>query len=283
MPWPALPAVRMAWDVDGTILRHRTRGGVWSTQIESVRNSMNDEDFDYFAWELMQNSGEEQYLAWIFPEMRTLTHYFWSEANNQSGGVFEHQYSVDTTDGSDGTWVSVGQVATRHVGLMLPYFRSALTAFTVNSGNPIKGIRIRHVSNTSTDYQLLTYAAHWYGSKVTPAGLVFWDPTTDVVLGPTGFDFGDLNQGAVATKTFRVKNNHGSQTANNIVVSAVDVSGTMDLEFSIGGGAYNTDLNIGNLAAGATSGVVTARRTVPAGETVRQQAVRISAVATTWS
>jgi hypothetical protein len=271
----------MAWDVDGTIMRHRSRAGAWSTRSEAERNILNDEDMDGTVYEIMQNSGDAQYMAWIFPELRTVTHYFLNQSAF-AGGTFTLEYSTDTTDGSDGTWTSVGAVSF-HVSLVQPYFRSALIAITVNSGNPVKGIRILHLSNTSTDYNMSWLNVHWYGSKQTHAGLAFWDPTNDVAALATAFDFGDVAQGSVSSKTFRVKNNHGSQTANDIIVGAVDVTGTMELEFSIGGGAYLPDLDIGDLAPGVISGVITARRTVPTNETVRLQAVRLSAIPTSWT
>lgn len=280
MPYSDLPAHRMAWDVDGTVLRYRSRASVWSTQNEATRNSINDEDTDGWNPEFMQNVGETAYFAWIFPELRTVTH--WAAMWSYVSANWQLEYSLDTTDGSDGTWTVVGAMAFQQTSPQ-PYYRSQINAVTVNSGNPVKGIRLLWTNATNTDYSLVCYYMHWYGSKQTPAGLTYWDPTINQPAVATFLDFGDVNQGGTYTKTFRIKNNHGTQTANDIIVSATDVSGSATLQFSIDSGAYTSNLDIGDLTAGSISNVITARRIVPSNETIRLQSTRVSAVPTSWT
>jgi hypothetical protein len=57
----------------------------------------------------------------------------------------------------------------------------------------------------------------------------------------------------------------------------------MALEFSIAGGPFTSTLDIGTIAPSSMSAVVTARRTVPTTEPVRSQALRVSAVAASFS
>lgn len=280
MPYPALTAHRFAYDVDGTIMLYRSRTASFTTLSEAQKNSMNDEDTDGYTIELMQDPNNEAHLIWVFPELRVVSQ--WAGFFVYNVATLYVDYSTDTTTGQDGTWTAVGTIGPQMVAVQ-PYVRSQINAITVNSGNAVKGIRLRYVHATTTDYNPVVYYWHWFGTKNSHAGLAFWDPSSDAHAAPTFLDFGDLSQGNVATKTFRIKNHHSTQTANGIVVSAADQSGTMDLEFSIGGGAYSTDLNIGNLAAGATSGVITARRTVPSSEAIRIQAARVSAIPTSWS
>lgn len=129
-------------------------------------------------------------------------------------------------------------------------------------------------------------AIHLYGSvpaAQNPNRLRAWHPTLDQEVGASHFDFADIAQGTQLTKQFRLKNNSATLTAQNVTLSQDNIDGGgMALEFSDNGTAYTTSLNIGNLAAGATSSVLYVRRTVGAAEPVQLRASLIKAIATGW-
>lgn len=273
----ALPGKRFQYDEDGTRVVYRVHAtDTWKELTLAQKVAMLNENADAFSYSVT-GAGQTGTIAFAFPEVRDLAGFFiaWAGWINASSGTTPSlQVSTDTTNGEDGTWTDVATVIPNKNADL---WRSSITALA-SAG--IRGLRYNVVStnNANLDFRSI----HFYGTYV-PAGLAIWDPTLDQAASPSVLDFDVLSQGEVATKTFRVSNRHATLTASTITLDAVPLSETMDLEFSIGGGAYAASLALGNLGPGITSGVITARRTVPGTETARPQAVRVKAAAGSWA
>ena len=280
-----VPGQRFAYDLDNTQVKFKdTSNGIVTDQSGS-RSLMNDEDGDVWTSPGF-NDGNNKEIIFIFPELRNITGYFVSVNNNASGrlvtGAF--YYSSDTTDGQNGTWTQA-QANWGYTTLTTPAYRTGIDR-TINLTN-VKGLRfVVRITDTYYGNNILVNFMHIYGSVVSgqnPDRLMFWHPTLSQECDAAFFDWGDISQGSVQTKTFRLKNNSASLSANSITLSASDVSTTMALTFSSDGSTYVSSLSVGTLAAGATSGTLYVKRTVPANETVRLQAARLRATASSWT
>lgn len=279
------PAPRLHYSKDGTVvIAHNLTVSLSANLSQAHMDTIDDEDTaDFFQYNqaisYTANGSHTKYLTFLFPELRNLSGIFTQAGNITATQAL--QYSTDTTTGLDGTW-STAIAASNWIGALnlLSMNQGMRTSITALSLSNIKGLRIQnHDSGSFTFF----YAVHLYGTKASNAGLSYRHPTLDQPLEVGDMDFGDVARGQTYTKTFRVKNNHATQTANGVIVSSTDVTGTGAWQFSIGGGGYQTSLDIGDLAAGVTSGVITCRRIVPGGETIRVQHGRLAAVPTSWT
>ncbi len=306
-----VPGHRFAYDVDGTLVRSRGALGQWQTIPPATAALMNDEDeADWMSWStgttgqggssggLYLNTGDDRNggqspLTFVFPQARTLLGYF-ARATVSVGnqGYFPQmlQVSTDTTDGSDGNWTTILNPWVYSTSLIVPRQRDAIQPIT--GADNIKGVRFNiNKAGSATDGNDWTrlYALHLYGLVVgSNNGLRFWHPTNDVEVGGAYFDFGDLPQGTVTTKQFRLKNT-SAQQANNTVISAesndtgIIAALAAGMTFSQDNSAYAATQTVTAIAAGAISPVLYARRTVGAAEVSSTRAARIKAVPGSWS
>lgn len=225
----------------------------------------------------------------IFPYLVDLSKFFlaWSTSDALSTATRTLETSADSTNGLDGTWtnrLSGWPIAT----VVKPDYRSAIQAVSAATG--IIAARFTKTSVSSGGMKLA--AMHLYGVAAANADpyLRLWHPTLNQALAASAFydgtGQGDPNQGETHDVTFRVKNTHGTLTANSVTVSTEGLTGSSTAAGWIlysTGGAYAASQNLGNLGAGVISGVITGRLTVPSTAVLGQQSPRTVAAAGSWA
>lgn len=120
-----------------------------------------------------------------------------------------------------------------------------------------------------------------------------WRPTLDELLDDNNsadgafFDWGDVQRNTTSDKSFRVKNESATLTANGVVVSQqtlTDTTPAVNSMFTFSdGGAFATSIEIGSLAPGALNPVITKRFTRPNDAVLSLWASRTVANPTSWS
>lgn len=304
-----VPGHRFAYDVDGTVVRSRGQAGAWQTLTAADLSITNDEsEADWLAWctgstwvgssGVYLNTADDRtagtsYLTLVFPQLRNLTGYFVRAevlAGNQYYLPNQLAVSSDTTDGTDGSWTQLLNPWIYSSSLIVPRFRDAIQPVT--GGDNIKAVRFAvNKAGAAVDGNDRTrlFALHLYGTLVgSNNGIRFWNATLDQEMDKSNFDYGDIAQSTMVTRTFRLKNT-SSQTANTVVVSAESPdTGTIaalaaGMTFSTDNSSYATTATVTSIAPGAISPVLYARRTVGAAETASARAARIKAVPGSWS
>lgn len=277
--FPDVPGHRFMYDQDGSVF---LTSPVSATSPLTVADPMllNDEDLSDNIGSGTGNGGYREFVL-AFPEARDITGMFVSYLNAASS--IQYSYSLDTTDGSDGTWTALAVIGGTG-NAVNPQMRTAIQPLSLSG---VKGIKIRGTSVGSSN-SLFLQVWHVYGSVPitgSPERIEFWQPAADSILDKAGLDFGDMALGSTKTKTFRVKNLSTTKTATGVVISANNLSGgtandamITGLEFSLDGTTWETSVTIPSIAPEAISGVVTIRRTVLLSENVIPRVARIMAV-----
>lgn len=264
-----VPANRFAYHLDGTKIFMIDSANTL-TEITAQATLFNDEDADYH-----QTSG--QTVLFIFPELRDLSAYYFDDYWGVTPQTL--QVSSDTTTGLDGTWTTVVNPWSRQVAVNpIPTYRTAINTAVAGS---IKGIKFNFNSST-----IRIATIHLYGSIPTtsnPNRLIFWEPVNNNATGGAYFDWGDVVQGSSQTKSFRIKNNSSTQTANSVAISTGAETFGMALQFSTDNATFTASINIGNLAPGALSNVLYVKRAVPVGEPLQVQTSYLKAHANSWT
>lgn len=274
-----VPAPRMAYDRDGTLLLLTDKVNAPSEVTGATKTSVNDESNGAFS------SGNWAVL--MFPELRNIAGFLFRHGTATNSGTVET--SPDTTNGNDGTWtVRTGAFPMNTVSGTT--HRSAIVAVSYNG---VKAIRFR-ANSLGGDQNY--YGIHIYGTKADFTGLDtlrIWHPTLDEPLDDNNsadgayLDWGDVVRGTTGDRAFRIKNNSTTLTANSVNISTeVLTNTTPTLQSQItysNGGAFAASLNIGNLAPGAISSVITVRRTTSSSATLSVWAWRTIAEAGSWS
>lgn len=276
---PDVPGTKFHLDLDGTYGQYGSAGLGWTsltgTQLKAMGNGVPSTD--------IVSLSSNQSVTLLFPEMRDVTAFSVAWVRGNSGNYpSTYQVSNDTTDGVNGTWNTVYTGGEAGFGYNASAIFLRQTWQIINSTS-VRGFRMNTVSD---GYIVYLRELSLYGSY-TPSGLAFWHPTIDVQVGATYFDFGDLNQSSTYTKTFRIKNLHGTQTANNITLAA-DQQNSADAynttTFSLDGTNFAATQVIASLAAGATTSVMTVRRAVGSSESLSlPNTVRYTANVQTWT
>lgn len=284
--YPDVPGPRLAYDRDGSLLfgiddESGSVGILSNADARTINNENNDSiNSDYAG-----NHGGK--IGLIFPELRDIIGYC---LVNTSMGWDTLQTSVDTTSGVDGTWVTRISGGIPRITTMSPNYR---TGINVVSWSGIRALRMRGGDFFDASNIL---ALHLYGSIAagqTPDRLRLWHPTLDQPLddqavSPDGayFDWGNVAQGTSQDRTFRIKNNSATQTANSVTASteALTPSTIPDVfTLSKDGTTFTATINFTAIAPGAISSVCTLRRTTPANATLSLAAMRLNAVAVSWT
>lgn len=274
--YPDVPANRFAYHLDGTTVLLRDGSNNLYNMTSSAAN-INDEDF---ATGYNVDSGKNG-IIFMFPELRNVQGYLFSQSTNSSWlSSLTLESSTDTTSGIDGTWTMVANPFQMLTNTLVPQYRQSINAI---SANLVKALRFNFTEGSGTNE---IRGLHLYGSiPVTenPDRLIFWEPVNNNETPGPYFDWGDIPLSTAATKQFRIKNNSATLTANSIAVSAGPLTYTMALQFSTDNVSFSSSINIGNLVPGATSSILYVKRTVPGGESLRVQAIVLSAVASSWT
>lgn len=288
--YPDVPSWRFAYDKDATVVVGITADHV-ATQLSSTDVAkMANENQDGYT------SSTHQQVAFLFPEKRNLDGYYVALKRVVGGtATGKVETSTNTTNGVDGAWTALtstlAPVAATSVN---PGYR---TSIVTASQAGITGVRVTCDSlgpggapdAGAGDYQF--WAVHLFGaiaSGENPKRLVLWHPTSDQRITPAWFDWGNVPRSSSADRTFRVKNNSSSLTATAIRVAQdvlTDATPSVPGQhlLSIDGVVFTPQVDIGNLAPGAISGVLTLRRATPANAQLSAWAHRVYAEATSWS
>lgn len=286
--YPDVPAPRMAYDIDGTEMI-RISGTSPSIRSLGEKRILNNESDDYMDY------GTGDNIAFIFPQLRDVSGYFvtgWEIRDPSS-----LQTSTNTTNGYDGTWTTIenpwGNSGVNYTSStqVKPIYRSSIKSIAANG---IKAIRF----NTSANGGYHRWRCiHLYGSLSSYAGadtLRVWHPTLDEPLDDntsadgSHLDWGDTPQGSTEDRQFRIRNNSASETAFDITIYTEPITNTGVLIegqvfYSIGGGSFQNSISIGDLAPGATSGVVTVRRDTADNAALSVWSYKTVAEATRWA
>ena len=278
--YPDVPGHRMAIDRDGSSVVYINASNVITTLTAGQITTVNNENAD--AYSIGPGS-----MVVIFPELRDLAGYFMQNNDNTgrgaAGGWTTIQVSSDTTNGLDGTWTTIASnVLVSQVNTTTPQYRTTLTTSAQNGIKAVKGY---------TNIAGAVTTIHLYGSITAgqnPDRLALWHPTLDQQVGGAYFDWGDAKQGTTATRTFRVKNLSATLTANSVQLSLSALSDTSPTTvsqhaLSADGVTYAATASAGTLAPGGISGVMTIRRSLSNSATLSLWALRVSAVAASWS
>lgn len=277
--YPDVPAPRMAFDRDGSvgarISSSNTVTLLTQAELQQINNETNGE---------ISNSDVGARYAIIFPQLRDMSGYF--IYSGLASFFKDISTSADTTNGLDGTW-TIHSANPTASATSAPGYRSNIQAV---SWAGIKAFRFRTV-DTGWNWGLHLYGAVAAGQ--TPDRLRMWHPTLDEPLDDATsadgayFDWGDVQQNTTSDKTFRIKNNSSTLSANSIVISQetlTDTTPTVNSQFTFSdGGAFLASLDIGNLAPGALSPVITKRFTRPANATLSLWTSRTIANPGSWS
>lgn len=283
--YPDVPGRRFAYHLDGTLMVYRNASGA-IVDVSANMADLNDHDNTNALVVTNESSmAGNRHLTFVFPELRNIDGYFIHAIQTSGNFVIEAvETSVDTVDGSGGTWTQASAAWT-DASSLAPTWRNSITPL---SASGIKAIRFRYNWNTtSSGRQIEWRAVHLYGSVVTgqnPNRLRAWHPTLDQEVGAAYFDFGDAAQGTVQTKQFRLRNDSASLTANNISLSQDNTNGGgMALTFSTDGTTFTAPLTVGTIAPSTNSSVLYVRRTVGPAEAIQLRASLIKAIAASWT
>lgn len=295
--YPDVPAPRIAYDRDGTVGVHLvTNTGTVQQATLTDMQRMNDEDADYadnYAW--YGNIGGVQYgMAFVFPQLMDISGYLVQAviAGATLGGL---QTSVDTTNGLDGTWVTVDPSWTNsYGGISIEIMRNNIVATAITQ---VKAVRLLTNMGTGGSRAIRFYAIHFYGAVSvgeTPDRLRVWHPTLDQPLDDNStasgayFDWGNVQRDTVPSdRQFRIKNDSLTLTANSVTISQqapTDTSPLVASQYTFSdGGAFASSLNIGNLAPGVISSVISKRFSPPANAALSLWTSRTVIDAGSWS
>lgn len=281
--YPNVPSWRMAWDRDGTQAYFISRANVITQLTSGQCQALNDESDTSIANTGFPAAGGQ--LALIFPELRDLDAHFMSGALNGTQGSV--QVSTNTTNGVDGTWTTLLAFGSKPwTQQVIPNYRSAIVAGTALG---IKSVRF-DVSSVGNAVSAIG-SLHVYGEPIpgaNPNRLALWHATLDSRLAPWADDWGDVPRSSSEDRTFRVKNLSSSLTANSVRVAQEILTDTSPSvvgqhTLSFGGGSFLPQVNVGNLAPGTISGVVTIRRNTPSNAVLGTWTHRVFAEANSWS
>lgn len=275
--YPNAPSWRMAHDRDGTQW-FKSADGVTLTQLTTAEAvTLNDESAG--------TSIDTARLYAIFPEKRDLDGYFVVQYWQVGGSVIAIEVSADTTNGVDGTWVSLPTVPTST--LVSPNYRSVIASTSLG----IRAVRFTAVGSQSVDGRVRWSAIHLYGEITAGQSLdrlLLWHPTLDERVPPSYFDWGNVPRNSTATRDFRVKNVSSVKTANTVRVAMealTDATPSVPGQHALSksGGTYLAQQTIDTLAPEAISEVITLRRITPSNAVLGVNAFRVFADAASWS
>ncbi len=282
----AAPSRRMAWDSDGSVVLRSesdnngtgpSPGGFgsipWSEASSGERINGNDEDPSSVLRTVQAAGVANAHLmvAILFPEPRELDAMY-VVATATTPANFWMYYSLDTTNGVDGTWINTA--VPRDTDLSLDHYRDNITTIGVSGVKGIKG----NLGGTNTNDFISFRTIHIYGGispGETPDRILFLDTEDADNAFTQVLDFEEVPRGQTQTRTYKLKNNSSTKTINTIQITAEDLylnAGDW-YEFS-DSGAFQGTLAIGNLGPGATQ-LITLKQIIPDAETLSVQAGRI--------
>jgi hypothetical protein len=269
----------------GVLVATSEDGGTFLEATQQQKDDLAGENNN--TWELPSGDIRGGYVALVLPPF-DLAGYFGIRDDDRSERTA--QYSLDTTNGGDGTWTDMPGWSAQGI-VAKPNYRTELLVFDPVIED-VKGVRF---GTTNTLVSRNTYLLlHVYGYLKGADRLELWHPTLDQRLDGDHFDLGNIARGGAAVDVdFRVKNLSGTLTANSVSLEryvdpdsdtgeTTTVEGWHELAYD--GGAFSGGpLSIGNLASGAISDVCTLRRELPADQLLGYWSGKLLADADSWS
>jgi hypothetical protein len=209
----------------------------------------------------------------------------------QGGTIQGVETSTNTTNGIDGTWTNQGNYVNTGNIVTPILLRNSITSLSVAGVKAMRWLNASGAGGARNVRGLQLFGAIAAGE--TPDRLRMWHPTLDEPLDDNTsadgafFDWGDIQRNTTSDKTFRIKNNSATLTANGIVISQqtlTDTTPSVNSQFTFSdGGAFASSIDIGNLAPGAISVVVTKRFTRPSNAILSLWTSRTIANPTSWT
>ena len=280
--YPDAPGPRLAYDRDGSTGFTITATGTLAQLTAAQMKALNDEDGSSNATpDLGKLLGSYTGILFATPHdivAITNAQMMARHGAHRAPGI---QVSSNTTNGQDGTWTAAGSLQIQTT-LTTAEMRNKSTSVSPTN---VKGIRFTDTSSGGVDDGYHYWRVlHMFGSPTSaPDKLRLWHPTSDTPVTGAHFDWGDVARSTSADKQFRVRN-PSALTAQSVAITTEALTGatpavTSQHTFSFAGGAFDTTVNIGNISPGATSGVVTVRRTITSGAALGLWWIRIVAAA----
>lgn len=269
----------MAYDRDGTVVKWSDGTGANSTLTTAQKKKLNDTINDTSSEYVMVVAGNiAHWISFLFPELRDLYDCFVEHV--PSGLAFSQaQYSLDTTDGLNGTWTAspgAAGVSTVPTGSS---FRTGPGA-TYIAG--IKAVRFSFMGGVN-GHSTSVRSIHIYGVPQVNSSVhrvAFWHPYLDMRLPGDYLDMDDVIRNGTIYREFRIKNNSSVYTMNDIVldIESIEYGTVVTDDYSIKRAAestYQPSTTIASLAPGAISEIVSVRRIVDPAATFRIDTPRI--------
>lgn len=285
-----VPANRMSWDRDGTVLIEVDGTGVTSYPDQSVFEELNNEDSTPgITWGF--NTGT-RHLIIMFPIVTDISGIYFATVSTNGESLSSHTVwssSPNTTNGIDGTWTDF-TCASSSTYPVSPAYRNHIRAVSLTG---VKSIKFRIDTGAGAPGGLpdrLIRLIHLYGVQSAPIAdrLELWHPTLDERVTGAYFDWGDTPRSSAEDRTFRVKNTSPTLTADTITLSLESLT-TPTPSFaamhtlSLDGTNFAATQVVASLAPDGISDICTLRRTTPADATISVWAARLRAVAGTWT
>ena len=267
-----IPGPRLAWDRFAAAVRLDSSGNYDRDLTEAERETINNEENDYFDVEVDNDDG---WVAIILPEPYDIVGSLMSKANDS--GTRGPEYSTDTTNGEDGTWTEFGD-GTDTEDLVGDWYDG------VRSVNLEGVVGVRFGASSSSFGRSRIQGMHLYGSPSAEPDdrLALWEAESNEPLSGDALDFLNVSRGGSPEGKFRI-HNYDDQDANDVTLTAEAL--TFDnyaalVEFSDDDGStWESSLNIGTVSAESTSGEILVRVNIGEEEDLGRWTIRIIAEA----
>ena len=261
-------------------------GRAWSNNDPSVTNALTAANIASMADEA--NNGyqapyDSSVVALLLPDF-DLHGFYFMRARHREGFHGTPEYSLNTTDGQDGTWTAMASWTNHTVNNDV---NASFYGFIWTPASPIagvKGIRVRTTANGAT-YNIWR-AIHIYGLLADDDRLALWHPTTDDPLDGDAFDIVNILRSGQTDVQFRVKNLSTDDAAGVVVGVYADTDDGDPTalswhNLSVGSG-YEKAQPLGVIESGDISGVVTLRRSPPSDAEYGRSAIKLGASVNEW-
>lgn len=282
-----VPGRRFAYDADGSVfLETPSVGGYGSLpgvgtlpatyfiNSQAYALDYNDEGTDSAGGKLTYQRAKWE--AILFPEKREIDGLYGASPGIGSWTT----YSTDSNNGMNGAWTTFPYYWRTSVAL--DDYRTYITSFALSN---VTAIMSCGQTGAYTDQYRRTL--HIYGTITpgeTPDRILFLDTENSDAVFTKLLDYGDLPRGQTQVRTFKVKNNSSTMTANTIQVTAEDIYGGSGAwyTFSDDNVSFQATFPVGNLGPGATK-LLYLKQIVPDAQTPSVHAARIKVNQASWS
>jgi hypothetical protein len=293
--YPAPPGPRRAWHKDGTLAFAYNNDNVVKQLSPAQMLGVNDES-DTTVYDGLSKFPDffnmnPRTFGLIFPYKIDLVGWFSVMTDISHPPTMTWATAPDTFNGLDGHWTDRSALGSGNTpggalpGPTSPNYRSAILAVNLPGINGIKFSGNGFIGDGIGIYTLHIYGTPSAGQVLQQLQVV--EGATTNYLSGTDEDYGDIARTSVGTKQCRIYNPR-TLTAKNVMVSfsaPTDTTPTLISQFLVsddGGTTYASSLNIGDIAPGGYSPVLTIKNVVDPNATVSLWTVLMSAIAMSW-